>query len=64
MIFNTCGVDTIEKEYSKELDLKQYNSYMSAEYSIYLSKLSIHIRELLRYLTSQATIIIVIEGNT
>lgn len=34
MIFNTCGVDTIEKEYSKELDLKQYNSYMSAEYSI------------------------------
>lgn len=33
-IFNTCGVDTIEKEYSKELDLKQYNSYMSAEYSI------------------------------
>lgn len=34
MIFNTFGVDTIEKEYSKELDLKQYNSYMSAEYSI------------------------------
>lgn len=33
-IFNSCGVDTIEKEYSKELDLKQYNSYMSAEYSI------------------------------
>lgn len=32
--FNSCGVDTIEKEYSKELDLKQYNSYMSAEYSI------------------------------
>lgn len=34
MIFKTCGIDTIEKEYSKELDLKQYNSYMSAEYSI------------------------------
>ena len=33
-IFNSCGIDTIEKEYSKELDLKQYNSYMSAEYSI------------------------------
>lgn len=33
-IFNTCGVDTVEKEYSKELDLMQYNSYMSAEYSI------------------------------
>lgn len=32
--FNSCGVDTVEKEYNKELDLKHYNSYMSAEYSI------------------------------
>lgn len=40
-IFNTCGIDTIQKEYLKGMDLKKYGSYVNSEYSILSDKLNL-----------------------